>query len=135
MSSVGQVFATKTIANATTAGNAELLIALLSGIDPPRGDAQCFLDGWVSVTTGANITSCRLRIYRGPDASGTLVGDSGVVAGGVAASTLSAMDVSGIDTNPGAMANGQYAMTLTTAGASPGNSTVGFLTLRALIYF
>lgn len=134
MGSYGYVYRTKAIANATTSGNTELVIALLSNVDVPRAGQNAGLDGWASVTTGANITSIRLRIYRGVDATGTLVADSGVVAGGVAASTLSSVDVSGIDVAPGELAQGSYAMTLTTAGASPGNSTIGFVSLRAEIY-
>lgn len=134
MSNVDQLVATSTIINATTAGNTELAVATLSGIDPVQVGRSILLNAYVSFTTGANITSARLRIRQGAGITGTVVGDTGVDPSGVGASAIATKNVDGLDVGVGALVQGQYTVTITTAGGTPGNTTIQFVVFSALVF-
>lgn len=87
------------------------------------------LRGWAAFTVGTSGTAVRLRI-RQTNVSGTVVGDSGALTGGVAAGNLLVESVAGVDASPSN--TGQiYVLTLTvTAGAAA--STVSAVEFDAL---
>jgi len=88
-----------------------------------------FLFGQAAWTVGTNGTSCRLRL-RQTNASGTIVGDSGLVDAGVAAAKLENRALFGLDASP-SLPNQVYVLTLTvTAGSAA--STVSEVGLAAI---
>lgn len=75
------------------------------------------LNGWAAFTVGTSGTAVRLRI-RQTNVSGTVVGDSGALTGGIAAGNLVVENVMGVDASP-ANTGQVYCLTLTvTAGAA-----------------
>lgn len=85
------------------------------------------LSGWAAFTVGTSGASVRLRI-RQTNVAGSVVADTGVLTGGVAAAALLAQDVEGVDAAPGV---GVYVLTLT-VGSAAATSTVSALMLRAI---
>lgn len=74
------------------------------------------LRGWAAFTVGTSGTAVRLRI-RQTNTSGTVVGDSGALTGGVAAGNLLVESVAGADAAPSN--TGQvYVFTLTVTGGA-----------------
>lgn len=93
-------------------------------------NAQVDLSGWAAFVIGTSGTAARMRIRQG-SITGTVVGDSDALTGGIAAAAKVAQDVEGVDT-PGEVASLVYVLTLQiTAGAAA--STVSKVKLRALI--
>jgi len=86
--------------------------------------------GWAAFTVGASGTAVRLRI-RKDNVSGTVIGDTGALTGGVSAGNLVQENVAGTDASPSN--TGQvYCLTLTvTSGAAA--STVSALELDAIV--
>lgn len=86
--------------------------------------------GWAAFTVGASGTAVRLRI-RKDNVSGTVIGDTGALTGGVAAGNLVQENVAGTDTAPSN--TGQiYCLTLTvTAGAAA--STVSAVEVDGIV--
>ena len=86
--------------------------------------------GFAAFTVGTSGTAVRLRI-RQTDASGTTIGDTGALTGGIAAGNLVVENVAGVDASPSN--TGQvYVMTLTvTSGAAA--STVSAVELDAIV--
>lgn len=94
-------------------------IALVSGIR---------LEGWAAFTVGTNGVSARLRI-RQTNISGTIVTDTGVTTGGIAAAALVVIDCEGLDTSA---ADAQiYKLTLL-VGPGSAASTVSAVMLRCI---
>jgi hypothetical protein len=129
-----QFLATNVIANATTSGNTELAVATLTGITPVQAGASALIQGYISFTTGANITSARIRIRQGTGITGTVVGDTGVDPSGVGASAIATKNVDGVDTGLPLEVAAAYTMTLTTAGGTPGNTTIQFAVMSAYVF-
>ena len=124
------IIQTKTIV-ASPALAAETTIAQITLPSTADAGANVDLSGWAAFTVGTSGTAVRLRIRNG-SLTGTVVGDSGALTGGVAAAALLAQDVEGFD-NPGEVAGLLYVLTLqVTAGAAA--STVSAVKLRALVY-
>lgn len=86
--------------------------------------------GFAAFTVGASGTAVRLRI-RKDNVSGTVVGDTGALTGGISAGNLVVENVAGVDASPSN--TGQvYCLTLTvTAGAAA--STVSAVELDAVV--
>jgi hypothetical protein len=87
------------------------------------------LRGWAAITVGTSGTAVRLRI-RQTDTSGTVVGDSGALTGGVAAGNLLVESVAGVDTSP-ANTGQVYVLTLTVTSAAAA-STVSAVEFDAI---
>lgn len=108
---------------------AETVIASLTLQGDVAVQRSVILRGWAAFTVGTSGTAVRLRI-RQTNVSGTVVGDSGALTGGVAAGNLLVESVAGVDASPSN--TGQvYALTLqVTAGA--GASTVSAVEFDAI---
>lgn len=122
---------TSSVVVASPAANAETVICAVANAEAPSDTPLVVVYGWAALTVGANGTAVRLRVRRGADTTGTVVGDSGALTGGVAAANLVAQDVQGSDT-PGAVAQAPYVLTLqVTAGSA--QSTVSAVNLTVSI--
>lgn len=109
---------------------AETIICSLANVSPDTPSRHIDLSGWAAFTVGTSGTAVRLRI-RQTNVTGTVVGDTGALTGGITAAGLVAQDIEGID-QPGDQAAMVYVLTLqVTAGAAI--STVSAVKLRALI--
>lgn len=53
----------------------ETVVATLAGISPRAADSRVELDGWVQLTIGAAGTAATVRVRRGTDTTGVLVGE------------------------------------------------------------
>ena len=133
MANIDEISFSNVVLNATTSGNTELAVCQVSGVTPARFNCNVILWAYLGFTTSTNITSARLRLRQGTGIAGTVVGDTGVDVSGISASQISTKAFMGVDASPGDVANAAYTMTLTTAGGTPGNSTVQFAVLIALI--
>lgn len=118
-----------TVVVASPAAAAETVIA---SIGPLFGGLSMMLGvllwGWAAYTVGTSGTAVRLRLRKGTDTTGTVVGDSGALTGSQhGAGILSADDIQGTDTAPAA--GGQsYVLTMTvTAGSAPSTVSQTFL--------
>ena len=119
-------FAVTTTVVASPAAAAETIIAQVNSPSGFRAAEQVWVDGWAAFTVGTSGTAVRLRL-RETNVSGTVVGDTGALTGGVAAANLLAQDVAGLDT----ATVGVYVLTLqVTAGAAA--STVSAVRLTVV---
>lgn len=105
----------------------ETVIATLAGVSTPRRtDVQ--IEGWAQITPGTATTAITLRIRRGVDTSGVLVGEGNpeIVAGAVASTEdhyIKVRDV-GVD-----LFNGTYVLTAQqTAATGNGNAVQSSMT-------
>lgn len=94
-------------------------MAVVSGIQ---------VSGWVALTIAGSGVSLQLRL-RQTSVSGTIIGNTGALTGGIAAGNLVAQDVEGFDSGAGV---GVYVLTGQVASGS-GASTVSAAMLRATI--
>ena len=115
---------------ASPAAAAETIIAQITLTGDIAVLRSVILRGFAAFTVGTSGTAVRLRI-RQTNVSGTVVGDSGALTGGIAAGNLVVENVVGVDASPSN--TGQvYCLTLqVTAGA--GASTVSAVELDALV--
>lgn len=97
----------------------ETVVASLSGVSTQSADNLIRLDGFVAIAVGTGITGLELRVRRGTDATGAVVGE--VATSTPAASTPVTATISVQDT-PG---DGVFAYVLTVVRlAGTGNGTV-----------
>lgn len=100
----------------------ETVIATLTGVSTPRRtDVQ--VEGWAQITPGTASTAITLRIRRGVDTSGVLVGEGNpeAIAGAVASTedhSIRVRDV-GVD-----LFNGTYVLTAQATAATGNGSAV-----------
>lgn len=133
MANIDEISFSNAVLNGTTSGNTELAVCQVSGITPARFNCNVMLWAYLGFTTSTNITSARLRLRQGAGITGTVVGDTGVDVSGISASQINTKSLMGVDATPGDVANASYTLTLTTAGGTPGNSTIQFAVMYALI--
>ena len=108
---------------------AETIIASLTLQGDISVVRSVILRGWAAFTVGTSGTAVRLRI-RQTNVSGTVVGDSGALTGGVAAGNLLVESVAGADASPSN--TGQvYVLTLQVTSGSAA-STVSAVEFDAL---
>ena len=124
------IIQTKTVV-ASPALAAETTIAQITLPSTADANANVDLSGWAAFTVGTAGTAVRLRIRNG-SLTGTVVGDTGALTGGIAAGNLVAQDVEGFD-NPGEVAGLLYVLTLQVTAATAA-STVSAVKLRAIVY-
>lgn len=93
----------------------ETVIAQLSGVSTDRADAIVNLEAVAQVTWGTGTTAATLRVRRGVDATGTLVGSA--VAEGMAAGATDDMELQ-VQDQPGEVAGQSYVLTVQQTGAS-----------------
>lgn len=104
------------IANVTLVTTAETVLRTLSGVSTGR-KVNVGLKGWVQLTTGAGTTAVTLRIRRGTDATGTLIGEATPVTVAAAAGSTELFDIETFD--PGAdLASATYVLTAEQTGAT-----------------
>lgn len=100
----------------------ETVIATLTGVSTPRRtDVQ--IEGWAQITPGTAATAVTLRVRRGVDTSGVLVGEGNpeAIAGAVASTEdhyIKVRDV-GVD-----LFNGTYVLTAQQTAATGNGSAV-----------
>lgn len=125
-----QAYKPVTAVTASPAAAAETIIASIVGIDTVDADSIVQLFAQANLTVGGSGTAIRLRL-RQTSLTGTVVGDTGAITGGIAAANVVSQDVSGVD-NPGPVAGFTYVLTLqvTAAGAV---STVSAVFLSCLV--
>jgi hypothetical protein len=94
----------------------ETVVATLSGVSTPRR-TDVKIEGTVQITPGTNTTGLTLRIRRGTDATGVLIGEANleIVAGAVASAEDHYLKVrdSGVD-----LFNGTYVLTVQQTAAT-----------------
>ena len=115
---------------ASPAGASETTIASITLTGDIAVQRSVIIRGFAAFTVGTSGTAVRLRI-RQTNTSGTVVGDTGALTGGIAAGNLVVENVAGVDASPSN--TGQvYVLTLTvTAGAAA--STVSAVELDAIV--
>lgn len=113
-------FAVQSTAATSLVTTAETVVAVLKGISTRSAGETIELRSRVEATWGTNATGAKIRIYRGADATGTLVSTSPTLT--VAAGNLSGLNPVAVDT-PGEVANQSYCITVTQVGAT-GNGTM-----------
>lgn len=127
---IPQVYAPDLGVDASPAAAAETVIATLAGINTIDASSLVQLFAQANFTVGTTGTAVRLRL-RQTSVTGTVVGDTGAVTGGVAAANLLSMTVLGSD-NPGVVAGFTYVMTLQVTAATA-VSTVSAVQLSAFV--
>ena len=115
---------------ASPAAAAETIIAQIALTGDVAVLRSVIVRGFAAFTVGTNGTAVTLRI-RKDNVSGTIVGNSGALTGGIAAANLVVENVVGVDASPSN--TGQvYCLTLqVTAGSAA--STVSAVELDALV--
>lgn len=101
----------------------------LDGVAASQPDGRVVLRGWMQFTTGAGTTAVTLRIRRGTDTTGTLVGEANAIT--AAASAVREMAIEVPDT-PGEVAGQSYVLTVQQTAAT-GNGTVEQSSLEARV--
>lgn len=120
---------TTTVA-ASPAAAAETIIASLTMNADEVVRTGAILTGFAAFTVGTSGTAVRLRI-RKTDVAGTVIGDTGALTGGVAATNLLAENVAGFDATPTAGSQ-VYVLTLQVTGGAAA-STVSAVELAAIV--
>lgn len=115
---------------ASPSGATETTIASITLTGDIAVQRSVIIRGFAAFTVGTSGTAVRLRI-RQTNTSGTVVGDTGALTGGIAAGNLVVENVAGVDASPSN--TGQvYVLTLTvTSGAAA--STVSAVELDAIV--
>jgi hypothetical protein len=127
---VPQLYNPRTVVDASPAAAAETIIATFTGINTIDADSLVLLLAQANFTVGTSGTAARLRLRR-TSVTGTVVGDTGAITGGIAATNLITQDIIGVD-NPGAVASFVYVLTLQiTAGAAV--STVSSVVIAPIV--
>lgn len=124
-----QRVAVSTTVAASPSAAAETVIAQLTLTGDVAILRSVILRGWAAFTVGTSGTAVRLRI-RKTNVSGTVVGDSGALTGGVAAAGLLVESVAGADASP-ANTGQVYVLTLQVTGAAAA-STVSSVEFDAI---
>jgi hypothetical protein len=118
------------------ATNAETVVCQITGLDTQLFCvAGVFLSGVASFTVGTSGTAVTVRIRTGTTAgSGTVVGTTGALTGGVAAANLLSQDLQCFDSGPAnaALASSSYCLTLQVTGGAA-TSTVSQTNLFLII--
>ena len=94
---------------------AETVCATMAGVSTDNAGATIVLDGTVDLTTGTGTTAITLRIRRGVDATGVLVGVAEVPP--IAASTRGTFAIQAVD-QPGEVAGQSYVLTAQQTGGT-----------------
>lgn len=92
----------------------ETVLATIGGVATQSADGQVNIDGWAQVTGAAGSTTTTLRVRRGTDATGALVGEGNAethAASAIVERSISVQDVPGEGTF-------SYVVTATCAGAA-----------------
>lgn len=118
-------------ANVTITTTTETVVATLTGISTRYASERVALHGWVQLTTGTATTTVTLRVRRGTDTSGSLIGEANAVSIGAAAGGTEQFDIDVEDT-PGDVASQSYVLTAQQAAAT-GNGTALQAILEALV--
>lgn len=108
--------------------NVETVIAILGNISAPQGDA-IDLEGSVSILAGTGTTAVVLRIRRGVDTTGAVVG--GPYTHTLAAAANGVVTINAVDNLTADIAGGSYVLTAQQTGGT-GNGTVNGAFLGAL---
>lgn len=118
---------TNPTADTTITTTTETVAATLSGLSTPAADSDVVLSGTVQVTAGTGTTALVVRVRRGTDATGTLIGEAETDT--TTAGNLIAIAIQVRDT-PGEVSNQSYVITVQQTGAS-GNGTISNAALKA----
>lgn len=94
----------------------ETVVATLAGVQQNFDGGQILLEGWAQLTTGGSTTAVTIRVRRGADATGTLVGEANAEQVSAAAGSTEAHSTMVIDT-PGGGGPYTYVLTLQQTGA------------------
>lgn len=127
-----QLFDSFVTANTTITTTTETVAAVLSGVNMPGPGYSVKLLGQVQFTAGTSTTAYTLKIYRGADATGTLVGEGNPVTAGVAGAATCTASLDVTDSPAGELANQSYCVTVTQTGAAA-NGTILQADLRAWV--
>lgn len=115
-----KTFESQVTADVTLVTTAETVVATLTGVSTPRR-CNVTLEGWLQITLGASTTAVTLRVRRGVDATGALVGEANPVQISSAAGSTEDHYVKVQD--PGVdLSNATYVLTATQTAAT-GNGT------------
>lgn len=109
-----------------TSNAGETVAATLAGVSPDTPGAVVTLDGTLDITSGLTVTAVTIRIRRGVDATGVLVGTPEVPP--IAASTRGTFAIQAVD-QPGEVVGQSYVLTVQqTGGTSAGTVNSAVLT-------
>lgn len=111
---------------------AETVLATVGKIDTPGPGMRVDLHGLVQLLVGTGTTGVTLRIRRGTDATGTLIGEANAETAGFTAGSTTAFVIDVVDT-PGELAGASYVLTVVQTGAS-GNGTASQAELEATVH-
>lgn len=106
----------------------ETVVATLTGVSTPR-KCNVTLEGWVQLLIGTATTAVTLRVRRGTDATGTLVGEANAVQISTAAGSTEDHEIRVQDTNVD-LSNATYVLTVQQTAAT-GNGTAAQASLTA----
>lgn len=115
-----QQYSAQLLTNTTVTTTTETVALTLPAISTPGPDAAVHIDGSLSMTYGTAATAVTVRVRRGTDATGTLVGEANaetVSAGNTSEQTFDVRDT------PGEVAGQTYVVTVQQTAAT-GNGTV-----------
>lgn len=93
----------------------ETVVATLNGISTEDQSTRIDLHGFVQFLAGVGATTATLRIRRGVDATGALVGEGNPINTPASVATNLDIDVQDV---PGAVAGQSYVLTCTAAGVA-----------------
>lgn len=108
-------YATQSTAATSLSTTTETVVAVLKGVSTRGGGEKVELRSRIEATWGTGTTGAKIRIYRGADATGTLVSTAPTLT--VGAGNLSGLNPVAID-NPGEVANQSYCITVQQVGAT-----------------
>lgn len=133
----GRMAFSNTVA-ASPATAAETVVATVTGLKADTAVfSGVFLSGCASLKVGTSGSGVQVRIRTGTTAgAGTVVADSGLINGGIAAAALISQDIQGVDTavtGGGPIGTTSYCLTVTVASASAA-STISQTNLTAVIF-
>lgn len=116
-----QRYSTRVVADVNVPNVTETVVATLPGVSTSR-PLSVFLRGWVQLTSGATTSAVTLRIRRGVDATGVLIGEANPVTIGAAAGTTEEYELTTEELGAD-LAGATYVLTVQqTAATAPGTA-------------
>jgi hypothetical protein len=116
-------YAATVTADTTLVTTAETVLATLVIPSTPGPGTPVNIRGWAQITLGTGTTAVTMRVRRGADATGTLIGEANpeqifTAAGSTESHSIEVRDA------PGELANQSYVLTVAQTGASANGSVL-----------
>lgn len=119
-----RIFSSQVTTDATVTTTTETVAVTISNVTPPRAGVTGVIRGFVEITTGTGTTALTVRVRRGTDTTGAVVGEGNPGQVQVAAGSTEVVDIA-VEDALGDVNNASYVVTVQQTGAT-GNGSILF---------